>query len=364
VSQHVVRDLDAWRDDWAARWLDACREPDEVFDLRMACLREARAAFATATEVLAAADARVAATATSVVDELPSPARCNDAAALRAEAPPPDDPALARAVAAAREALARAAARRSAGAYREGLDAALELRATSTALQHAPLQAEVELEIARGHWPMGDYDAAATELRHAVALGLRSGARDVAARAAAGELFVVGYLQDRPAEALRLRDLAIALARERPDADALESTARTHLGRVLLRGGELAAGEAEQRLALQLHARARGPGHAGEAPLRDALAEVLAAQGRWTEAADEHALALTLREEALGRWHPAVASSHHGLGVALLAAAPDRRGEAIEHLRAAVAIRERGLGPEHVRTIAARADLVAALEGT
>ncbi|MGD8319484.1 MAG: serine/threonine-protein kinase [Gemmatimonadota bacterium] len=75
------------------------------------------------------------------------------------------------------------------------------------------------------------------------------------------------------------------------------------------------------------------------------LAEVLAAQGRWDETRALYDRAITLRSSLVGQTDVGVADLLHGEGVILLAAGDLAGAEEAE--RAALAIWEEGLGPEH-----------------
>jgi hypothetical protein len=138
-------------DDFAGRWISAhtaaCvshrrgEMSAQLFDRKMACLRQRRAELAATAEVLAQTTRDSAAQAVDAARGLPPVTLCDDDERLLAAA----DPATAAAVESLRERLARVRALERGGRHVEGTTAIAPLLATATELAYAPVQAEVQL---------------------------------------------------------------------------------------------------------------------------------------------------------------------------------------------------------------------------
>src|SRR5207245_94871 len=100
---------------WAISYRAVCEASGGAWspalhDRGMQCLGRTRNAIAAVADVLATADERAASHADAAVAELPRPEACSDPAYVARAAPPPTDPARARAADAIDRSIARARA--------------------------------------------------------------------------------------------------------------------------------------------------------------------------------------------------------------------------------------------------------------
>ncbi|MDC0715631.1 protein kinase domain-containing protein [Nannocystis bainbridge] len=214
--QRVAPTLDAYAHDWTAMRAASCRahfdalESDRHYDLRTACLVRRRVALATMVSALAEArpaDLENMAQATSA---LPPLAACGDTEALAAAVPPPEDPAVARAVEVHRGALAQADAYEALGRHEDARALVAPVLASQEVKAYAPLEAEARLSLGTVELTALRYGAAVEALTQALETSLRAGHLAVAAEAFARRIFVQGQT-GRGKEALQDVPLARAL---------------------------------------------------------------------------------------------------------------------------------------------------------
>jgi tetratricopeptide (TPR) repeat protein/predicted Ser/Thr protein kinase len=198
----VATALDGYAGEWAGTHRDAClahqrgEQSALLLDRRMACLESRREALDSAVAVLAETRAESLGRVVEVARGLPPLATCSRIDALAAEVPPPEDPAVARAVDALRPRLARARALEQAGRYPDGLSEARAVVEAAEPLGYTPLLAEALL--VRGHVAMSmrAQDEAIAALDRAVRLGLSTGQTGLAVEAMARRVFAAGLRQD------------------------------------------------------------------------------------------------------------------------------------------------------------------------
>lgn len=172
----VLDAIDDYAADLSAQLRAICVAEGEL-DGRAACLERGRRGLDAVVRSLGALDPRGIANARDAIDRLPSTASCEGERPW----PIPQDPGLARAVLRVRADLAGAAA----AAYLGGGTAALlELWEQARALDHPPLLAEVEVELARHEAVLGDAAQAAARLERGHAIAVEHGMDALAAEAA------------------------------------------------------------------------------------------------------------------------------------------------------------------------------------
>jgi tetratricopeptide (TPR) repeat protein len=386
--------LAAQLDGYAGAWLAAAREAceattvrgeasAEVLDLRNQCLATRRRALAALVDTLVEGDARAVELALSAAERLPDVAMCSDAGYLRARVEPPGSPAQALAVAALRDELARARARADAGDLQGSAAQADAAAARAGAVEYPPVQAEALLWRGMMALRLADYPRAADDLQRAFHLGLRAGADEVAANAAArlagamselsapvtaaawldladdlvarsgDERLAAGVISERGALACAhfvCDDATVEL--ERRLAARERELGPTHprvggmlqqLGGLYLLAGVNDRAEAAYRRALAIDEATRGPDHPQLVPLLANLAQVLAGQERHDEAAALLRRALALARRSYGGDHLHVGRLHE-----MLANVELQRGDlgaAERHARAAFVCYE-GFGGE------------------
>jgi len=354
--------LDDYTKAWVAMHEQACEattvrgeQSATVLDLRMACLHRAAVDLHATVDTLADADADVVQKAHELVAGLRPLPRCADIEALSHDVEPPL-PEQAPAVEATRVRLAEARAQLEAGRYTTAQAALEAAQALVGAVEYGPVHTEVMLLDGRLRQAQGQYAAAERALSEAVELAARWGQRQELGAAAAQLLYVVGYDQQRAAEALHYRALAEGLAAGDP---VREADVANNLGSISYVQGKLDDAAAQHRAARALYEQALGPEHPSVAMSRNNLANVLDSAGNYEEALAEHRSVLALREAMLGPEHPAVAGSYNNVGTTL--GSLGRYAEAAAALRTAEVLWEQALGPENVMVALARANLATVL---
>jgi tetratricopeptide (TPR) repeat protein len=153
---------------------------------------------------------------------------------------------------------------------------------------------------------------------------------------------------------------ALAIREEVNGDTAPTATTLHNLAVVVSDLGDLREAEALLQRALAIRERTLGPTHAYLASTLSVLGGLRRKQGRYDEALALHERALRIREAVFGAaGHPTLAYTHIGIGYVHFA-----RGDfaaALPHFRAALDLREKGLGPAHRLTAYSRVELAGAL---
>jgi serine/threonine protein kinase len=366
-------------EDWIERWLAvgvaACRSQDGLPEqLRVAqavCLERSKGALEAALDVLADADAEVAAHALDLVLELPPPERCSDPEWLAAldRRPAPADLDEARAL---QRALERAAALGDAGRHREALALLEPLRERGAALGDRALHGE--LLDAIGHELLSlDREAdAIPSLTAAYAELIRAGEDRSAAKVAVRLMLAHQALAQ--IEAGRAWDLHAAALIDRGGVGG-EAEAEVELrADRWIALATLADGAGEYREALRLYREAidmleallvdgdRGPRALRLGRMLDEYGAVHSRLGALDEAEAAELRSLAILTNNLGPEHPEVGSTHFKLGNTSY-----RKGDleaARTHFEQAIAIVEPALGPSSAAVTGSLTGLGATQLGT
>ncbi len=218
VLAAVTQRLDAYAERWVATHTAACEAhrrglgSDQLYDRRVACLRQRR------TELAATVDVLMQTTADSVANlveatVLPPLSSCEDDARLLADNPLPADPQLAAAIDHARARLARLQALERGGRHAEALTTVQQELATMQRLGDTALLAEGHLLAGKLRMHRMDGIAAHADFDRALELGIEARRDDLAAEALAVQIFQIGVVELRPHEALPLVPAAWAFLR-------------------------------------------------------------------------------------------------------------------------------------------------------
>ncbi len=311
TSEH----LDAFAGAWVAAQQGSCEAhlrgqlSSGLFDRRMTCLRQRRAELGATVEVLAQTTRESVANVVDTATGLQPISACEDDARLLADVPLPAEPERAAAVEAARERLARGQALERSGRYTEALAVVTPMIGEAEALAYLPHLAAVELLEGRLFMETSQAAQAATHLDLALRLGLEARSDEVAAEALAVEIFVLGFQQRRPLEALARAPLAWSLVRRAGNQPRLAAMLYNNVAVIHAEFGELSQGVAEYEASLALLLK-----HAPEDPLRWAvvnnLGDVLNGMGQHDRArtlAEDGLLQITTRFDTC---HPIAAALH------------------------------------------------------
>ena len=356
----VKRRLSTYSDGWVTMRTEACEatrrgeQSAELLDLRVACLDQRRGEVGALARLLGRADETVVIKAVSAAFELTPLELCADAAALRQATPPPRDPAVRARVAGVRHRLETAAALLRATKYAEGLDLARPLSVEAAAIGYAPLRAEAfellaELEDLGGQAPVAE-----SLYRRAAVAASEAGNDHLLATAWVKLIYVIGYLEARPEEALQVSEFAASLL-PRARVPALRGKLHNNRGTVHYMAGQLDDAAREFQAAIAEREKLYGNDHPDVATSMANLGAVRNSQGQLDEAEKLQRRALELRKRLLGEQHPDVAMSLSNIG-AVLQARGDLEG-AIGLEKEALAIRRTVLGPRHSETAASLTNL-------
>jgi len=349
-------ELQAYVQGWNDAYIDACEathirrdQSEAVLDARMSCLAGRLEEFSALVEVLERAETPVVARSLEAVQALPRLRACAQIESLLEPVPPPDDPAVAAAVAELRPELARVSALLRAGLVDVGLGGARDLVARAAELDYDPMHAEALVLLAEYEWSRQARDDAERHLRQALMLGLRGQADRVAAHAAVELVEVLGPDPTRQAEAESWAEMADALlVRTGGDPD-LEIALASRRAEVAHARGDLDGARAQLERVLAVHERTHGADDSRVADTAVMLAEVIAEGGDLERAYELLQRALEIHEYAVGLDHPRTAAV-----LARLGALARRRGDleaAIDYLDRAVAAGELAYGRDGAELI-------------
>ncbi len=318
--------VDRWTAGWRAMRNENCAatvvhatQSAELFDRRTLCLERRLAALDALLGVFERADRETVARALDVTGQLAPLGPCADVERLLATVAPPDDPALAAAVAAARDELSRARAYMSAGRLRDAIAIAEPVLDSDVAGKHAPLRAEALLVVGLVRASLGELPEAEVALEGAFDLAIEVGDDEVLAEAARENALVVGRRDDGYDEAMAWAHTAEAAARRVAAGDEEQVRLLEVRGAVTGNAGDAAGAETLLRAALARVDRRWDDGMR-EAALLDRIGLTLAQRGRDREAAGLPEPALAIVVAARGPFHPQVPATMQNLGHALEAA--------------------------------------------
>ena len=248
--------LDGYRDGLIAAQTSACEAhrrgavSDSLFDRRMVCLRQRRAELTATVTVLQQTTAETVAQVASTATGLPPLAACDDDEQLMNDRSLPADPAVAAAVAATREGLARVQALSRSQRYQDALAELAPLQREAEALGDLTLHAEVLLRRGTLTGYTMHHTEALKPLEQAEVLALESGADAVAAEAITAWIFNVGFGASRPAEGLAAAPRAWALVRRVGSPPELVAELHNTLASARYEAGDAAGSSAEYEQAL------------------------------------------------------------------------------------------------------------------
>ncbi|MEM9454354.1 MAG: tetratricopeptide repeat protein [Myxococcota bacterium] len=349
--ERVELRLDAYAEEWAAEHTDACEathsrgeQSEEEMSLRMGCLYQRWRHLRATVGELGRADATVVERAVQAVTSLPGLSRCRDLEALRAEVPPPEDPAVAEQVTALDEVLVAVKAKYAAGKYEDGLRLADEVADKGEALDYEPLMARAWQQQGRLRIEMGEYEAAVSALKRAFRASVAQTMTAEAADASVSVMRVLGESLARHEEARGWAEYAEPLSRAAGTDDARVKYLND-LGIVAHSQGKYEEARDLCEQALAIREKVHGLDHPNVVASLESLGNVAKSQARYEEAHDFHERALAIREKALGPAHPHVATSFNNL--ATLAESQGEYEKARDFFGRALTILDRALGSDH-----------------
>jgi tetratricopeptide (TPR) repeat protein/tRNA A-37 threonylcarbamoyl transferase component Bud32 len=368
ASARTAELLESYGERWVAMYTEACEatqvrgeQSAELLDLRMRCLDSRRGKLAALVALLTATPDRdlVNKAVIAVSAGLPDIARCGDAAALSADVPPPEDPAVKAQVEAAAPALDKVNALDAAGKWREALAAVDDVLPAIRESGWKPLIGQALFRRGNAQRLLGDAKAAAASLEEAAQVSAEAGDEQTLARAWLSLIMVRGYGLANVAEGLAIEPYAraaVALA----GGDALRGDLENNLGLVHHRSAEHDKALVHLTRSLELRRSAHGAEHHLVGATLHNLGVVYENKGDLARARQLYLEALELRRKVLGAGHPELGNTLLNLGN--VERSLGDTDAALATLGRAIELLERAVGPDH-ESVAMALQNVAAAHG-
>jgi len=316
--------LHRYADDWVAMRTESCEatrvrgeQSEALLDLRTACLDERLRRVSDLVGVLEHADAAVVERAVTAVAELPSLAACADVTALRSGLPPPEDPTVAAAVDELRATIGRTHALVLAGRYEQARRLATGASEEALALGYVPVIAEALATEGELRIEAGEPGPAAEVLARAYFRALEVRHDEVAARTAAQLTYVVGYQLARHDEGNRWGEHALAMGLRVGAGQLAEAFAQHQLGVLADASGDTEAASRHYERAFALRSALLPPDHPDLGRSLNALGNVHLDRGEYDQALARYRESLALRERVFGPHHPEVAKALNNVSLIL-----------------------------------------------
>jgi tetratricopeptide (TPR) repeat protein len=343
-----------WLDKQAVAWKEARTEiclnadvrnvwDDDLVDRAMWCLEDRQIELESLVAELGNANTTVVQKAVIAVSGLRTVKPCLDADTLRRQPTPPVQGR--EAMRDVRVLISRAHSLSLAGKFEDALEVATQAREQAAKVDWLPLLAAAR---AREGWQLtktGAYEAAEAASREAYYDAARSGAWNVASKAAVDLVGIEGERAQYKAGFEWARHAEVALAQADDLFGLGEAVRLTNLSRLHSGTGAYAEAQALQERAIAIDERVLGLHHPDVALGLNNLANIYTETGGYPKALFLYKRALAIREQVLGPDHPDVAESLNNLGV--LHDMTGLYADALALYQRALAINEDALGLEH-----------------
>lgn len=353
TAERVVQGLEAYAGAWVRQRTALCLSASQegrpnnsgLLVLEEACLERRRGQLRALTELLSQSpDTPLVSKAVEAVQALPPLEYCEDAKALTAAVPPPEDPVVRGKVEVLQQHVDSLRVLLDTHRVQEGLALAISLLPQVKAAGHAPLEAQTLYLMAWMREGVGDYRATVEGLRESMEVAARGRDAYTLAQASNSLVWVTGNRLRRPHDALQMVPMAQSMV-ELADDDRIRAFASNSEGTILMAVGKHEQARQAFEHALALRKKVWGPEHWEVASTLHNLGLLFQSMGRVDEALEAHTLALELRKKVLGPEHPRVAESLRDLGTTLQEMG--RFEEALEVQARALALKQKVLGAEH-----------------
>jgi eukaryotic-like serine/threonine-protein kinase len=346
----VTRLLDAYASQWARLHAEACEatrvrgeQTEELLSLRMVCLERRRKSLGALVGVLTGADGKGVERSVDAASALPGLEECRDIESLAEQPALPADPSRRATLERLGEQLVQVRTLLAAGRYAQGLELAQQLEPQVAIAAYPPLQAERSYLVAWLLHQQGQVKESLGQFERALQEAEVSRADRRRLEVLTRFTYVLAN-NGHPEEARRWGELARGVLARVGNEPAAAFDLNVNLGYAALFDGRYQ--EAWDSFS---KARALEGALAPEDPRR---AKVSHALGLAALRLGELPRAITLLDESLrrteqlkGAWHPEAAIRQSMLATAYRQSGEP--GKALEHARAALAVRLAALGPEH-----------------
>ena len=349
--KRIEKAFDKYLTDWSLMRGKICEakhiqgtESEELFDLRMTCLKDRKQELQALSKVFAIADSGVLKKAIQASLSLTGIDNCADEKALRAPYPPPKSIELKRRVDSIRERLAEVKALIKIGKYKQGLKLAQMLVKEARAVDYQPVQAQAMYWLANMLERAGKYKESETTLREAARLAGESRDGLLLVKTMTDLMWVVRR-QGRYEEALTTgRNAELMLSASGGD-NLVRAKLLTHIGIVLQNQGEFDEALEYYQKSLAMRVKTLGPEHHNVTGSLLNIGSVFRSKGEYDKALEYYQKSLTIQEKTLGPEHPAVADSLLNIGTVFHNLG--QHDKALKYYQKSLTIYEKTLGPQH-----------------
>lgn len=367
--EHVFPRLDRYTETWAQSREEACLATDvdntwseATGRAARACLDEGRSRLQALVELLGSADRATALQASTSAARLPRLEPCTDPGYLGQRAAEPSDEKLRETVADIRDRLHQAEALIGVARSAEAMPIVSALATEAAATDWPPLEAQVQLVLARLALEIGEGADAIAASERAFELAFTAGHDRLATQAAISTSASLLADQDRFAEAAIHVTIAEQLLERMGTTDeALEIHVRRQRGLVALGLGSAEEAEVELKAAVEQAQNLYGPDHPEVAFMLLPLGSVYEFKGEHQRALEVHQRAREIWTAAVGPEHPQTAGAINNL--AIDHANLEQMDEAAALFRRVVDIRTEAYGPDHPDVARVRENLGQLLGG-
>ncbi|HEY4178213.1 MAG TPA: serine/threonine-protein kinase [Kofleriaceae bacterium] len=353
VSAQITNELQRRGDKWRAMRVEACRahakgtESAELLDLRTLCLDQRRAELAALASRVTSGPMK-SERAVKATFALPDLAACADVRGLRATVAPPADPQQRGQLAALEADLA--ALRLAADLGGDGSkEKAADVVARAKALGYQPILAEAELVAGRIARTGDDQASAEKALYEAIYAAEASHDDRRAVRAWIDLAVVTGIFQKKFDDGKRALRMAEASLTRLGEDHRLEAELAGTAGKLHLVAGEFDDAEKDLRRSLTLRETNLPDDLNARAVALNDLSVLLKQRAELTKARELQVAAKDLDIKLYGEQHAKVATDLNN--IAELDRMQGKYAEAEAGYKAALAIQEKTLGPDHTETM-------------
>lgn len=363
AAQGLSVGLDAWAARWQASWVDACEDThvrheqsDELFDLRMTCLRERLDEVRALQATLANPDEKLLRSTSRLTEQLSPLSLCSDEAVLKAPLKLPASPEKATQVIAGRQTLHQLIAMRALGQFTVAREQARALALTAAELKYRPFEAEVLVLLGQLDEDVDDNATAVTNLERAAIAAEAGGHVFLAGQAWAFLTRIQGFKLNRPEDGKRAHALAEAVVERLNGNSALLAVLHRSWAEVLSGRGDHAGARAEIEQALALQ-KQWGSENVEVAATLNSLGNELRSVGDFKGSRELYQSSLDLLTRLLGPKHPDLAQVQRNLGTLSLRAG--NLDEAQAWYAKALALQVAAFGPDNLQVADTRNALAA-----
>ena len=279
-------------------------QSEELFDLRMSCLRKRVRDLNALMKIFAEADSTVVQKAVQASESLTDLRTCADEEALLAPYPPPKSEENKEKVTAIRNKLAQVKAFSKTGKFHSALELVKKLRKQASSIAYQPVQAELLYWLGILLEEVGEYKKAKISLHKAAKAAGDSKNAMLVAKTMIGLVRVVGYKQARYEEGLLFGQYAEVSLRLGGGDKITRAELVGNLGIVFAQQGKYDQALESFGQAYLIYVKELGPEHTKVASSLSGMGIVYRRQGQYTKALENYSLILKIYRKSAGSQTP------------------------------------------------------------